>query len=135
MVSGVMVFVSPTALKPGQRLPTDPSPPPPGVCIEGASGDIHIYKNLTDAVQITLTFADPSLRWPANPGVAAQAAPENSPTFGQWPFPVYPQVSPDQKTLTFTLPAKGPGHNYRYFLQYLDGQNMLLPAEPIIVNH
>jgi hypothetical protein len=130
-----MAFVAPTVLKPGQRLPSDAAPPPPGVCIDGANGYIHIYKNLTDAVQITLTFEDAGLRWPANAGVAVQAAPDNSPTFGQWPFPVYPQVSPDQQTLTVTLPAKGPGHNYRYLLQYLDSQNKLWPAEPIIINH
>jgi hypothetical protein len=141
-----MVFVPTGQLKPQQRLPTDPPPPPPppplsplppGICIDGSTGDIHLYKNLIDAVQISLTFADASLRWPLDPNVAFQIAPVPSPAHGPWPFAGTkpPTVSGDQRTLVITLPAKGQGHNYNYLLQYLDSQNALHQAEPMVVNH
>jgi hypothetical protein len=111
-------------MKPNTRLPSTY----PGLCIDQASGDIHLYHKQATQVQLDLTL-DPTLHllWPTDPIAAFDVSPQA----------VYQPatVSTDQKTLTVFLLAKDQGQKYPYVATYLDSQGNPFHTEPGIQNH
>jgi hypothetical protein len=110
-----------------------------GVCVDGKTGDIHLYGDKAAGAQFTLSFA-PHLAgqatWPADATQAIQisetaAGPFTAPSVNSWnPAPA---VAGGGTILIFTVPYEK-GHNYHYRLQYLDSTGALQTVEPMIIN-
>jgi hypothetical protein len=109
----------------------------PGVCVDGQSGNIHLYHLLTTGGDFTLTFASNlagQAAWPLNASDAIQTA--DSPN-GPWAPVPGAAVTANGATLTFSIPTT-PGHNYFYRLQYTNPGGVpgnLQPVDPAIQNH
>jgi hypothetical protein len=111
-----------------------------GLCVEGSSGDIHTFHDLTDVGTLYVTF-DPTLAgraaWPSNVADAVQTQDAHG-AWVPWPGATYFSGG----VLGFSVPAATPPPNgvilYRYRLQYTDPRGApgnLQPVEPMVVNH
>jgi hypothetical protein len=123
----------PLSLKLGQGIAK-------GLCVEGASGDIHTFHALTDVGALYVTI-DPSLAgkavWPSNVTDAVQIQGPGD-IWTPWPNATYDPGG----VLAFSVPApaappSGPAV-YHYRLQYTDPggpPGNLHTVEPMVVNH
>ena len=126
---------SPLSLRPQWR---SDNPKDPAVCIDPATGDIHLYGSRAKRVTFVFSF-DPKLSlssiWPANPQDAVLTATGPG---GPWTRSNFdPAFVPGHK-LAFTV-AYEPGRTpYPYRLQYTDPNDPYDTPHPIpalIINH
>ncbi len=110
----------------------------PGICIDGQSGNIHLYGNKTTGGDFTLTFAlnlAGQAAWPLDGNKAVQES--NNPN-GPWTqVPGGGHVASNGAELAFSIPYEA-GRNYFYMLQYTNPAgppDNLQPVEPAIQNH
>jgi hypothetical protein len=109
----------------------------PGVCIDGQSGNIHLYGNRTTGGDFTLTFASYLAGQAAWPLDASKAVGVSDHPQGPWTSVPSAAVTGNGAVLTFSIPYQN-GRNYFYQLQYTNpnGQpDNLQPVEPAIQNH
>jgi hypothetical protein len=126
---------SPLALRPQWR---SDNPKDPGVCIDAATGDIHLYGSKTRRVTFVFSF-DKTLSlsaiWPVDPKYAVLSAARPGATWTRSTFS--PAFVPGHQ-LVFTVPYEPGREPYPYRLQYTD------PNDPedtphgfqaLIINH
>jgi hypothetical protein len=109
----------------------------PGVCVDGQSGNIHLYGNRTTGCDFTLTFASYLAGQAAWPLDASKAIGVSDHPNGPWIALSGAAVSGNGAVLTFSIPYQH-GRNYFYQLQYtnpLGPPDNLQPVEPAIQNH
>ena len=126
---------SPLVLRPQWR---SDNPKNPAVCIDAATGDIHLYGSKTRRVTFVLSF-DPSLSlsaiWPVNPedGVLTAASPG-----APWSRSTFSPAFVPGHQLVFTVPYEQGRKPYPYRLQYTDPndpEDIPRPIRALIVNH
>ena len=109
----------------------------PGVCIDGQSGNIHLYGNLTTGGDFSLTFATNLAGQAAWPLDETKAIEVSDHPHGPWSSVPGASVTGNGALLTFSIPYQH-GHNYFYQLQYtnpMGSPGNLQPVEPAIQNH
>lgn len=126
---------SPLKLRPESRSDNRRNP---GVCVDAATGDIHLYGSKVRRVTFLLNF-NPMLAvdaiWPTRPTDAIQLS--ESPN-GPWrPFEPSPGFY-DPRTLQLALTYEHGRRPYYYRLQYVDPNDpdaVPHPIEAVIYNH
>lgn len=126
---------SPLILRPQWR---SDNPKDPAVCIDAATGDIHLYGSRTRRVTLVFSF-DPTLSlsaiWPVNPQDAVLTADGPGRPWVRSTFS--PAFVPGHK-LVFTVPYEHGRKPYPYGLQYTepnDPEDTPHPIRALIVNH
>lgn len=108
---------SPLNLKPEAR--TD-NPRNPGVCVDGATGDIHLYGSKVKQVTVLMSF-NPALSfnavWPMYPKDALQVSFNPG---GPWTAPKTPPIYFNPRTLQFVIDYNHGERPYYYRMQYVD---------------
>jgi hypothetical protein len=120
---------SPLDLRPAAR--TD-NPRNPGVCVDGLTGDIHVYGSKAKRVTVMLRF-NPALSfnaiWPISPADALQVSFNPA---GPWAPPKTPPSYFNPRTLQFVIDYAHGERPYYYRLQYVDPNDPDAKPHPII---
>lgn len=118
-----MVVVGST-LKPA---PQAVSQDKPGLCVDGTTGDLHLYHQDTRQVVLTLVINTLNGHWNENPDYAFETDPNA--LFGQ------SVESPDHASLAVNLRAHDNGKRYPYTAYYVAPNGDVVATEPGIINH
>lgn len=120
---------SPLDLRPAAR--TD-NPRDPGVCVDGATGDIHVYGSRARQVTVLLRF-NPALSfaavWPVYPKDALQVSFNAD---GPWTAPKNTPAYFNPRTLQFVIDYAHGERPYYYRLQYVDPNDPEARPHPIV---